>query len=421
MYSIIPLLQYSKGKRPYRMFKFLFLSAFSLLIAGCSSSRRFSNRIKNYVPSNSAPINVLLSDYNSSITIESPVILYEEERAVALVKDGNRLNFSVDGSSMNLNIAGKEFNAAFFELKPAEDEKTISYKGRKYFGILKIISDGNTIRVINRLPLEDYLKGVVPAEMPMGRGESYFQALKAFAICARTYAIDRMKDNNSLFDVYVDTRDQVYGGAGYERELANRAVDETAGMILTYNGSPAIVYYHSSCGGHTEDAEKVFGVNVPYLKGVNDGDPPNCSIAPNFEWTEKYPEQVFVERLISAGLISSGIYSLQNIKVESRDNSGRVSELLVSLSNNNGDDKEVHISGGSIRSAIKTASGKSLLRSTMFDVYMNSEKTVIINGKGYGHGVGLCQWGAINQSINGRDYKQILSFYFPGTEVSTLK
>ncbi len=404
-----------------RVYGYVFLFAAVLLfVSGCSSSRRFSSRIKNYVPSNSAPINVLLSDNNSSFLVESPVLLCKNGKEIALVKYGNRLNFSIDGSSLNLNIAGKEFNSGYFELKPAEGENAISYKGRKYFGILKIIPDGNSIRVINRLPLEDYLRGVVPAEMPMGKGDSYFQALKAFAICARTYAVDRMKDNNSLFDVYLDTRDQVYGGAGYERALANRAVDETAGMILTYDGNPAIVYYHSSCGGHTEDAAKVFGVNVPYLKGVKDGDPPNCSIAPNFEWTERYPEQVFIGRLISDGLISPGSYSLENVEVADRDESGRVSELLITLSSNGGD-KEVNIDGNRIRSVIKTGSGSQILRSTMFDVSLSGDKTVTITGKGYGHGVGLCQWGAINQSINGRNYKQILSFYFPGTEVSRLK
>ena len=399
----------------------IFLSAVLLFISGCSSSNRFSNRIKNYVPSNSAPINVLLSDNNSTITIENPVILYKDNKAFALVKDGNRLNFFFDGSNLNLNIAGKNFNAGYFEIKPAEGESTISYKGRKYFGVLKIIPGGRAIKIINRLPLEDYLKGVVPAEMPVGKGTSYFQALKAFAICARTYAINRMKNNNSLFDVYVDTRDQVYGGAGYERELADRAVDETAGMILTYDGSPAIVYYHSSCGGHTEEASKIFGVNVPYLKGVEDGDPANCSIAPNFYWTEKYPEKIFIERLISAGLINHGNYSLQRVEVKDRDKSGRVSELVISLNDNNGDDKDVRIEGNRIRSIIKTASGNEILRSTMFDISLSGDKTVTITGKGYGHGVGLCQWGAINQSINGRDYKQILSFYFPGTEVNKLK
>jgi len=400
---------------------FLFLVVILLFLSGCSSSRRFAGRTRNYSPSNSEPINVLLSDNNSSFVVDNPIILYKKERAFALVKNGNRLNFRVDGAGLSLNIAGQLFNAEYFEMKPAEGENTVSYKGRKYFGIIKIIPNGKSIRIINRLPLEDYLKGVIPAEMPMGKGDSYFQALKAFAICARTYAVDRMKDNNSLFDVYVDTRDQVYGGAGYDRELGDSAVDETAGMILTYDGNPALVYYHSSCGGHTEDASKVFGVDEPYLKGVKDGDPPNCSIASNFYWTERYPERIFIERLINAGLLSSGSYSIKNVEVKNRDESGRVSVLLVSLSNSEGDNKNIIIEGNRIRSVIKRTNGSDILRSTMFDISLNEDKTVIINGRGYGHGVGLCQWGAINQSINGIGYKQILSFYFPGTEVSKLK
>ena len=277
------------------------------------------------------------------------------------------------------------------------------------------MKDGNTIRVINQLPLEDYLKGVVPAEMPSGKDGSYFEALKAFAICARTYAINRLDNNNGVFDIYLDTRDQVYGGASAEKELASRAVDETIGMILTYNNKPAKVYYHSSCGGHTENVKYVFGLkNIPYLQGVEDGDPPNCSIASHFSWEEKYPENVFIERLRALTFIGNKNFSLKDVEIKSRDESGRVSLLEITLLSDDNDEKIIRLEGNKIRSTIRTADNSDILRSTMFDVSMDADKTVTITGKGYGHGVGLCQWGAIHQSIEGKDYKDILSFYFPG-------
>lgn len=395
-----------------------------MILSGCSTSRRFAKKIKAYTPSNSLPIKVLLDDQRNyfSYLVESPIILYKDEKAIALIKDGNRLKFSTgDGNRLMLNISGKTFNAAYFELKPAVGESTVFYKGKNYYGFLIIKPDGNSIRIINRIPLEDYLKGVVPAEMPAGKGESYLQALKAFAICARTYAINRMNKNNSFFDVYLDTRDQVYGGAGNEKELTSQAVDETNGFILTYDGNPAKVYYHSSCGGHTEDARLVFGVkDSPYLDGVKDGDPPNCSIASNFIWEERYSEKIFIERLIAAGLIDHKNYSLKDIEINSRDKSGRVNDLEIRLASEDNDDKVVHISGNHIRSVIRTSDNSNILKSTLFNISFEGG-TIIISGKGYGHGVGLCQWGAIHQSIDGKNYKSILSFYFPGTEVTKLK
>jgi stage II sporulation protein D len=248
------------------------------------------------------------------------------------------------------------------------------------------------------------------------------EALKAFAICARTYAVNKLKSSNGVFDIYIDTRDQVYSGEDSEKRLANRAVDETAGMILTYNNAPAKVFYHAACGGYTENAKYVFGLkNIPYLQGVKDGDPPNCSIANNFNWVEKYPENVFIERLRALTFIGNNQFSLKDVSIKSRDESGRVSLLEITLLSDDNEEKTIRLEGNKIRSTIRTANNSDILRSTMFDISVDDDKTVTITGKGNGHGVGLCQWGAIHQSIDGKDYRDILSFYFPGTEVGRLK
>jgi stage II sporulation protein D len=402
----------------------LLLSLIVLILPSCSTTTRLTKPYKKYIPSNSASIKVLLHDqgFNLSCTVESPVILYKNEKAIAIVKNRNVLNFSISGKNIKLKISDSIFEAAYFLLKPAEGENSISYRGRDYRGIIKFVKDGNTIRVVNQLPLEDYLKGVVPAEMPTGRDGSYFEALKAFAICARTYALSRLKSNNGVFDIYLDTRDQAYGGADAEKELSDRAVDETDGLILEYNNKPAKVFYHSSCGGHTEDAKYIFGLkNIPYLEGVEDGDPPNCSIATNFLWEEKYPENVFLDRLSALAFVGNKNYSLKDIKIKSRDESGRVSLLEVTLLSNDNDEKIIKLEGNKIRSVIRTANNADILRSTVFDISLNDDKIVTITGKGYGHGVGLCQWGAIHQSVEGKSYKKILSFYFPGTDISRLK
>lgn len=408
-----------------KKFYYVFLlSLIILILPSCSTTTRLTKSSKKYIPSNSAPIKVLLHDqgFNLSYTAESPVILYKNDKAVAIVKNRNILNFSVSGKGIKLKISDSIFEASYFLLKPAEGENSISYRGRDYRGVIKFVKDGNTIRVVNQLPLEDYLKGVVPAEMPTGKDDSYFEALKAFAICARTYAVNRLKSTNGVFDVYLDTRDQAYGGANAEKELSDRAVDETNGLILEYNDKPAKVFYHSSCGGHTENAKYIFGLkNAAYLEGVEDGDPPNCSIASNFLWEEKYPENVFLERLNALTFVGNKNYSLKDVKIKSRDESGRVSLLEVTLLSNENDEKVVKLEGNKIRSIIRTANNADILRSTMFDISLSDDKVVTITGKGYGHGVGLCQWGAIHQSVEGKNYKKILSFYFPGTDIGRHK
>ena len=397
--------------------------SFIIFLAGCSSSRYLGKK-ETYVPSGSIPIRVLLSDKNTSLSyvVEKPVLLLNENKTIALVRKGNQLIFSADNDYLKLEIAGKIFSGKYFELKPQKENEFIYYRRKRYRGFLKFVPNGNQVQAINKVSLEDYLKGVVPAEMPVGVGDSYFQALKAFAICARTYTVMKLNENQSLFDVYLDTRDQVYGGADIEKDLSDKAIDDTRNLILTYNDKPAKVFYHAACGGHTENAKNVFGIkDAPYLDGVKDGDPPNCSIAPNFLWEEDYPENVFIGRLRTGGLLQDKNYKLKNVEVESRFESGRVSVLLITLTSGDGETQTVKLNGNKIRTVIRTADNFGILKSTMFNISLKDNGEVIITGKGNGHGVGLCQWGAIHQSIEGNNYKEILSFYFPGTAIKELK
>ena len=411
-------------KKIYVVSYFIIMLSVILILSGCSSGSRYIKKENVSISSKSIPIRVLISDSKNNLVykVENPVVLYNEEKEIAIVKKGNALNFSPEGDGLDLFISNKTFHGKYFELKGEGTESNLSYNNRSFRGYLKIISEENRVKVINRISLEDYLKGVVPAEMPIGPGESYFQALKAFAICARTYAVMKMDVNKSMFDVYLDTRDQVYSGADAENPLSNKAVDETRNLILTYDNKPAKVFYSAACGGHTEDASNVFsGTDVPYLKGVKDGNPPYCSIEPGFEWKEKYTGKVFIDRLKAAGYIASDNFILKSVDVANRFESGRVNELQIALAANNGDKKIVIIKGNKIRSIIRTPNNRHILRSTMFNISIDGNGYVIIEGKGNGHGVGLCQWGAINQSVEGRNFEQILSFYFPGTDVQELK
>ncbi len=403
------------------------LAAFAILIltavylTGCASSGRISQ--KENKPNSFAGnlIKVLLNNRRREISfiVQSPVVLFKDETPVALIKTGNQLKFYQEGNGLELIIQNKTFTGEYFILKPDGNGNAIKYNGVRYAGNLKITPGENSVNVINQVPLEIYLKGVIAAEMPMGKGDSYFQALKAFAVCARTYAISKLGKGH-LFDIYLDTRDQVYGGLSSEKLLGNKAVDETRNMILTYEGEPAVIFYSSSCGGRTANVKEVFpGNDEPYLRGVNDGDPPNCSISPNFNWEEKYSANKFIQRMKNSGYLDGGDYTLKNVDVGKRSSSGRVAELLVNVLSSDGQSKTIAIQGNKIRAAIRKADDSNILQSTMFDVNFNGSN-IVITGKGNGHGVGLCQWGAIYQSTQGKNFKDILSFYFPGTEIKEI-
>jgi stage II sporulation protein D len=398
-----------------------------LFFISCSSSKRFTSENDASVNSGTnadviskSKVRVLLEENSpaSFLTIQNEVYLYKDEDKLAHIRSGNTIQCYKENYYLKLIIQEKEFEGDSFELIAVND-KFIQLNGTKYRGNIFIYPAGQTVGVINILSLEDYVKGVLTKEMPVGTGEQNFEALKAVAICIRTYAINRIEEGKSLFDLFKDTRDQVYGGLDSEHPLANKAVDETKNLILEYNNKPAIIYYHSTCGGMTESAENVFNQDeIPYLKSIEDGDPPYCSISNRFSWEEDYDNDLLVKRLIAANLLDEGNYSIEEVNINSRFISGRVNELEFLLQDGEGTENSVKIYGNSIRNILKTADGTMGLWSTLFDVNLSGSK-IIINGKGFGHGVGLCQWGAIGLSRSGKSYKEILEHYYPGTEIES--
>ncbi len=411
--------------KKYSSFYYILITI-AFIITGCSSSPRFTSRGDNNFGGSSTDINAIrvLMDNPSSYftwTIESAVNVSIDNKPAAIVNPGNEVELSPDGNSVNMKISGRSFSGKVINFSPREN--LIRFKGHSYRGTIKVFADNNLISVVNSLSLEDYLKGVLPLEMPTGNNNENYEALKAFAICARTYSLNKLSENKTTFDVYIDTRDQVYGGVESEKEITNRAVDETRDLILTYNGQPAITYYSAACGGHTENVKDVFptnGKDLPYLSGVKDGDEPYCSIAPKFNWVEEYTEQTFLSRLKAAGQVDNVNYEIDDIQIASRFESGRVNELDITLKSADGDDKIVSLYGNNIRSVIRNANNSGILRSNLFDISMD-DGIVTITGKGNGHGVGLCQWGSIYLSRIGWNYKDILSHYFPGTQISNIK
>ena len=405
-----------------------FILVISQLLVSCSSSKRFTSEEeiteKNIpgVENNTGvtSVRVLLDEKPEAffITVQSRVYLFSEKNKIAEVNKGNVLECFIRDDNVRLQINRKSYTANYFVLQPVSGN-TIQYNGKSYTGTLQIVGDGKTVELINFVELENYLKGVIAKEMPLGNGNENFEALKAMAVCARTYTISKMNGNNLLFDIHSDTRDQVYGGINAEQTISNKAVFDTRGIILKYDDKPAKIYYHSTCGGVNENVENVFPQPpYPYLISIIDGKQPYCKISSRFEWHETYSEDEFIEKLYNSGVINSINYELEDIEIRSRFESGRVDELEIILSGDDGR-KEINLYGNDIRSTIRTSKNNLMLWSTLFEIERSGSE-ITLNGRGFGHGVGMCQWGAIGQSRQGINYKQILSHYFPGTETGSL-
>lgn len=393
-----------------------------LILNGCSSGVRFSE-ITQDKPVFDQPVRVLIDSGKDliSLTLSVPKVLYIDKKRTALLKKGDKLFITLVNKKITAKLGNRIVSGNSFDLITADKKDLVSYQNKKYHGLLRFISTNNRLSVINELSLEDYIKGVVPMEMGVAATEKRYEALKAFTIAARTYVVMNLKSRNT-FDVYSDVRDQVYGGAGSERVITNRAVNETKNLILKYNQENAVVFYHASCGGSTEDAGNVFARgNIPYLKEVADGNSPNCSISQTFYWSETYSDKDIINFLYNGNYIENQSSQLVDIKVNSRLLSGRVNELLFSV-NLNGI-KEIKVFRNNIRYLIRRKENNGILRSTMFDLIFqkNNENSIItINGKGNGHGVGMCQWGAIGLAEQGTKYNEIIQFYFKGTTIGKI-
>jgi stage II sporulation protein D len=379
------------------------------------------------IESESPPARVLLNTLTSNEVISFTGLYYlVAEEAQYEFGEKNR-NLVVEPIPDGLRIYNNYRNLLYrnhfpIVLKPADPNHHFIYKGKEYAGEIHFIPGKNgNIHIINRLSLEEYLKGVVPAEI-FATKPQHFQAIKAQAICARTYALKKIKENaGKPYDLHASVADQAY--AGYERHtgLADQAVQETKGTILTYNNKPAQIYYHSTCGGKLEAAHNLFSdSSMAYMQVANDaaGDVFSCSASPYFRWIENRS----IEELDSTFFANYGKSLLQEppqdtidanfeIKVTGRSTGGRANAITISYA-----DTLVELKDYDIRRFF-AKSPKRYLPSTLFYLTQESDSSISILGAGNGHGVGLCQYGAINMSIRDFQFYHILGKYFPGTEL----
>ena len=317
-----------------------------------------------------------------------------------IVLDGSPSRVRVSLTSDGVEVDGRRLPAVRLSSAAGLDLKL---NGREYPGTLDVLKNGNGLSVVNELPLEEYLAGVLKAEVS---GTWPLEMLKAQAVVARTYAAyHRWLNAGKPFHLFASTTHQQYIGKVPSSSPVWLAVKETEGEVLYWEGRLFPAFFHTESGGYTEDPRRVFAAaNMPALKPVRDE---FSGGSPHAYWSLDLPLRALTE-LLKKGGVSVG--SLVRLEVLERGPSLRVIRLAV-----HGTRGSAALRGVDFRRIV----GNDSLKSTLFAVAVDKQYAHFA-GRGYGHGVGFSQWGAKRMAEQGFRYRQILGFYYPGSTLSTL-
>jgi stage II sporulation protein D len=357
---------------------------------------------------------------------EAQVVTEPDGSRIAMIPAGQTWQVTVSGNSLALTSPAGWISPPMesITLAAADRPAPVRINGRTYRGLVHVLRDRTGLTVVNRVGVEEYLQGVVSAEM--GRRNSIEQAaLRAQAVVSRTYAMRHLGRRKAQgFDLSATVADQVYGGRSVETPEGQAAVADTRGRILTYNGAPIEAFFYSTCGGHTAEGAEVFrGAPQPYLRSVPDvagNGSVYCSISPRYRWHEEWTAEALratLQRNLPpvAGVRREDVSQVSDVRVVRRTPSGRVDQLGISLGG-----PEIRVNGLAIRQVLRPSSGE-LLRSNAFNLVATGGGQrvthLMVDGKGSGHGVGFCQWGAVGRARAGQGLEQILAAYFPGTRL----
>lgn len=308
------------------------------------------------------------------------------------------------------------------------ENRFVVANGRRYRGRLQVTSSRSGVTVVNRLNVEGYVAGVVGPEIGARRADE-LNAVLAQAIVSRTFALkNRGRWEAFGFDAYADTRDQVYLGVSVETPQVWDAVRRTAGQVITYDGQVIDAFFHSTCGFSTAGVEEAFATaqTRPYLRPVSDESTSGhyyCDISPRFRWREEWDGsqlRAILSRTLPSvtPLSGDGMQRITDISVTRQTRSGRVGELRIVFERG-----DIRIPGPDVRSVLRPEADR-WLQSSAFQLTVskaNGEVTKLVAaGAGAGHGVGMCQWGAIGRARAGQSYEKILTTYYSGTKIEKI-
>jgi stage II sporulation protein D len=416
-----------------------------MVAAACSSARR---RVGTTTVASGGEVDRPARDPRSASERTVRVLLASKQASVRVTASGAWRMFAPDGSTLVsvpnpaerwiLEQEGRLVGARREDsrtvplrespviVRPLDPGGTIAFNGRHWRGELLVSAGDDGLIVVNRLRMDDYVRGVVPLEIgTTSPGDA--AAVEAQAVTARSYAVTRLGSARA-YDMTSTTQDQVYGGADAETQVGNESVAATEGLVLLYGGTVVNAPYHANCGGSTAAPQDSWRASAePYLQRVSDQIPGTnryyCDQAPRFRWTRTFSGDELrdaVARYVRALPGGAGsIGTVTNVTVTAVTPAGRVGTLTVDT-----DRGRWSLRGNEIRSALRSSAGE-LLYSTYFSVDVVPGRTgverLILKGGGNGHGVGMCQSGAIGRARAGQDFRTILRTYYPGTTVGTIQ
>ncbi len=370
-------------------------------------------------------IRVSLSDHFKSATLQFPTSyeLHLEEATYILDKSIGTLQVKKD--SRYLTIQNKKRN---FQIKlptkiafiPRSPEGHFIWNDHTFPGTLELNVTADHQIAINILPLEKYLEGVIPWEIPTNNPE-YRQAILSQVIAARSYAFFRLENPQSpLFHIYSNVRDQVYGGMDRTSEIVYHAIRESRGQVLFENGKILKARYHSTCGSILNETNASGRQGLTPRRDISPKNIYNCEISPFYRWIEIRTPQMILTNLYRNRLISPSTYNEYLRKgghlkliIDQRNISGYIGKLTIHIGS-----RKFDFSGYQIRKILADTLGNPLPSRLFFLIQnpQNQNKFYII-GAGYGHGKGMCQWGAIGMALQGYQFKDILHFYYPHAQL----
>ena len=329
-----------------------------------------------------------------------------------------------DGRGIRVEHRGGKPQFESVTFAGADPGRPVLVDGKPYRGIVEVFARNGAVTAVDRVRLEDYLLGVVPVEMGP-RGGADAAALRAQAIASRTYALrNRGRYRAEGYDLRAGVSDQAYGGMATETESAPAAVRATAGGVLTFDGEPISAFFHSTCGYRTAELGEAFRAiaEAPYLRSVSDQRQGGyyCDLSPRFRWRVEWDAATLrdiLRRTVPSvlGVDAGELTQVRDVRVHRTGRSGRVTELRIRVARG-----DIPVYGPDVRQVLATPQGAPLGSNA---IQLSSETGgdglvhLAAAGAGWGHGVGMCQWGAIGRARAGQNERTILATYFPGARL----
>ncbi len=331
------------------------------------------------------------------VAIEVPEAAHFEVSGDALVVEESSGEKTPLASPSHIALCGEELCEPLQALAlpvRVSAGKNLRINGRGLIGGVWFAVRHQKLVAVNRLPLEEYLVATVGSEMP----KSFpLEALKAQAVVSRTYALSKkLQREGALIELSSSTLDQVYNGLASESPETRKAVEATAGEVLVFQRLPIEAFFFSNCGGKTRDGKNVFGTDAPYLRSVACG---YCNDAGNAHWTAS---------LTLAELSRKLDTSVKNLRSEGTASDDRAAFIVAEPSG-----RKVPPEG------LRKLLGYTVIKSPTFSVSCDGTRCHF-DGRGAGHGVGMCQWGARGMALQQNDYHAIVAHYFPGASLKKL-